>query len=45
LLNKVMLIGNLGKDPEVRRLNNSNEVVSFSIAVSERYTPHGKARF
>ena len=29
-VNKVILIGNLGKDPEVRRLNSGDPVVSFS---------------
>ena len=37
-VNKVILIGNLGKDPEVRRLENGAVVASFSIATSESYT-------
>jgi len=37
-VNKVILIGNLGKDPEVRRLENGSVVASFSIATSEIYT-------
>ncbi len=37
-VNKVILIGNLGKDPEVRRLENGSVVASFSIATSEVYT-------
>jgi single-strand DNA-binding protein len=36
-VNKVILIGNLGKDPEVRTMNNGGEVVSFSIATSESW--------
>ena len=36
-LNKVMLIGNVGKDPEVRRLNSGDPVVSFSLATSETW--------
>jgi len=36
-LNKVILIGNLGKDPEERRLNSGDAVVSFSIATSDRW--------
>jgi single-strand DNA-binding protein len=36
-VNKVVLIGNLGRDPEVRRLNNGNAVVSFSLACSESW--------
>lgn len=37
-VNKVILIGNLGKDPEVRRLENGTMVATFSIATSEIYT-------
>src|SRR5208283_3899898 len=36
-INKVILIGNLGKDPEVRRLNSGDPVVSFPIATSESW--------
>ncbi len=36
-VNKVILVGNLGKDPEVRRLNSGDPVVSFSIATSESW--------
>ena len=36
-VNKVILIGNLGKDPEVRTMNNGGEVVSFSLATSESW--------
>ncbi len=36
-LNKVMLIGNLGKDPEVRYTAAGTAVASFSIATSERF--------
>lgn len=34
-VNKVILIGHLGKDPETRTMNNGGEVVSFSMATSE----------
>src|SRR5260370_42501301 len=34
---KVILIGNLGKDPKVSRLNSGDQVVSFSIATSETW--------
>ncbi len=37
-INKVILIGNLGKDPEIRRLENGSIVASFSLATSEVYT-------
>jgi len=36
-VNKVILIGNLGADPEARSLNNGGEVVNFRIATSERW--------
>lgn len=36
-LNKIMLIGNLGKDPEVKHLDNGATVANFSIATSESY--------
>lgn len=37
-LNKVLLIGNLGKDPEVRYTTSGNAVASFSIATNEFWT-------
>lgn len=37
-VNKVILIGNLGKDPELRYLENGVAVARFSIATSETYT-------
>jgi single-strand DNA-binding protein len=37
-VNKVILIGNLGRDPEVRKLENGATLASFSIATSESYT-------
>ena len=37
-VNKVILIGNLGKDPEIRRLENGAVVATFSIATSESFT-------
>ncbi len=36
-INKVILIGNLGKDPEVRSFQNGGSVCSFSIATSENW--------
>ncbi|TIL54355.1 single-stranded DNA-binding protein [Mesorhizobium sp.] len=36
-LNKVMLIGHLGADPEIRRLNSGDSVVNFRIATSESW--------
>ncbi|MDR1499182.1 MAG: single-stranded DNA-binding protein [Rickettsiales bacterium] len=34
-INKVILIGNVGKDPEIRTMNNGNEVALFGLATSE----------
>jgi single-strand DNA-binding protein len=36
-VNKVILLGRLGKDPEVRNFQNGGKVVNFSLATSERY--------
>lgn len=36
-LNKVTLIGNLGKDPEIRTTNDGREIANFSIATSESW--------
>jgi single-strand DNA-binding protein len=36
MLNKVMLIGNLGKDPEARNTNSGTAVTNFSVATTER---------
>ena len=36
-VNKVILVGNLGKDPEARSMNNGGEVVSFTLATSETW--------
>ncbi|TDB64100.1 single-stranded DNA-binding protein [Arundinibacter roseus] len=37
-VNKVILIGNLGSDPEVRYLEGGSSVARFNIATSESYT-------
>lgn len=37
MVNKVILLGNLGKDPVVRRLENGTPVATFSLATSETY--------
>ena len=36
-LNKVMLIGNLGADPEIRSFQNGGKVANLRIATSERW--------
>ena len=35
-LNKVILIGNVGRDPDVRYFDNNNAIANFSLATSER---------
>ncbi len=37
-VNKVILVGNLGKDPEVRHLESGSAVANFPLATSEVYT-------
>ncbi|MBF6600325.1 MAG: single-stranded DNA-binding protein [Dehalococcoidia bacterium] len=37
-LNKVMLIGNVGKDPEMRYTANGSAVTTFSLAVNRNFT-------
>ena len=36
-VNKVILVGNLGQDPEVVSLNDGNKIVKLSVATSERW--------
>ena len=44
-LNKVLLIGNIGTDPEMRYTPNGNPVTSFRMATSRRFTaPDGESR-
>lgn len=37
-MNKILVIGNLGRDPEMRPTPNGQPVTSFSVASSRRYT-------
>lgn len=37
MLNKVQLIGRVGKDPEVRYATNGDAIANFTVATSERY--------
>jgi single-strand DNA-binding protein len=41
-MNKVILIGNLGRDPEIRYTANGTAVANFSIATTERYVKDGE---
>ena len=43
-VNKVILVGNLGRDPELRQTNSGQSVCEFSLATSERYTDGGGNR-
>ena len=36
-LNRSLLIGNVGNDPEIRTINNNEKVASFRLATTERY--------
>lgn len=36
MLNKVMLIGHLGKDPDVRKLDSGTKVCQFTLATTEK---------
>jgi len=37
MINKVILVGNLGNDPEVRHLDNNSVVARLSVATNENY--------
>lgn len=41
-INKVILVGHLGKDPEVRHLEGGATVATFPLATSETYTKNGE---
>ena len=41
MVNKVILLGNVGKDPEVRHMDNNLVVAQFSLATSERWNKDG----
>jgi len=41
MLNKVMIIGNVGKEPEMRFTPSGAAVTSFSVAVNEKFTSEG----
>ena len=44
MLNKVILIGRLGRDPEVRYMPNGEAVCNFSVATSESWKDHNGQR-
>ena len=41
-LNKCTIIGNLGRDPEIKTIPSGQKVASFSLACSEKYTKDGQ---
>jgi len=43
-LNKVTLIGNLGRDPELRYTSNQTPFAKFSIATTEKFTSNGEQK-
>ena len=43
-MNKIIIIGNLGRDPEMRYSASGNPMTSFSVATNRRYTVNGEQR-
>ena len=43
-VNRIIVIGNLGKDPEMRFTPNGNPVTSFSVATNRVYTANGERK-
>lgn len=43
-VNKVILVGNVGKDPEVRRMTSGDAVVNLSVATSESWKKDGERK-
>ena len=41
-VNKVILVGNLGKDPEIRTTQDGKEIANFSVATSESWKDKGR---
>jgi len=41
-VNKVILVGNLGNDPEIKATNSGSTLANFSVATSERWTKDGE---
>ena len=37
-LNKILLIGNLGKDPEFKEFSNGDKIANFSLDTSDKWT-------
>jgi single-strand DNA-binding protein len=43
-VNKAIILGNLGKDPEVRYTNGGQAVANFSVATNEKWTKDGQSQ-
>ena len=43
-INKVIVIGNLGANPEIRALPSGQNVANFSLATTERFTDRNRAK-
>lgn len=43
-MNKIIVIGNLGRDPELRYTPNGQTVANFSVASNRRYTANGEQK-
>jgi len=41
-VNKVILVGNLGNDPEIKQTGNGTSLANFSVATSESWTKDGQ---
>lgn len=44
MINKAILVGNVGQDPEIRSLENETKVATFSLATSERFNDRNGQR-
>lgn len=44
MINKVLLIGNVGADPEIRAFENGNTVARMRVATSEKYRKDGEIK-
>ena len=45
MINKVILVGNVGKDPEFRQLDDQKQLVKFPLATSEKYNGNEKTEW
>ncbi len=44
-VNKAIIVGNLGRDPELRQTNNGNDVCNLSVATTERVNDEDKTEW